>query len=401
MSKPSCVRVHAPLAPHADGFREELAHQGYTPHSASYHLQLMAHVSRWLVAKSLDANTLSDARVEDFLAHRRAQGYTQWLSPRATAPLLAYLRQIGVTPDALPAQASTPADVLFEHYDAYLVAERGLSKATIDSYLHVARLFLKRLPDTQLDLAGIRAAQVTKFVLAECAARSVGSSKYIVCGLRALLRFLYSSGRIDAALDAAVPTVAGWRLSELPKALSSANVDALLASCDRRTNAGRRDFAVLNVLVRLGLRAGEVAALQLDDIDWSSGEVVVRGKAQRVELLPLPVDVGEAIVGWLRRGRPRTECRQVFIRVRAAHTALAAGGVSAIVRAACKRAGLVEAGAHRLRHTAATEMLHAGASLSEVGQVLRHTSALTTAIYAKVDRDRLRDVTRPWPGEVS
>jgi len=394
--------VNGPLTPQAAGFREELARFGYTPHAASYQLQLMAHVSRWLAAKGLDVNALTDARVEEFLVHRRAEGYAQWLSTRATAPLLAYLRGIGAAPDSPPALASTPADDLVNRYDAYLVAERGLAKATVVSYVHVARLFLaKRSSDGQLDLGSLTAEEVSEFTLTECASRSVGSSKYIVCGLRALLRFLHASGQIETSLDAAVPTVTGWRLDGLPKALTSVEVNSLLASCDRRTNVGRRDFAVLYVLARLGLRAGEVAALELDDIDWSSGEVVIRGKGRRVEPLPLPVDVGEAIVRWLRRGRPRSEHRQVFIRVRAPHLALTSGGVSSIVRSACGRAGLAEVGAHRLRHTAATEMLRGGAGLAEVSQVLRHASEQTTAIYAKVDQNRLRDLTRPWPREAS
>lgn len=175
----------------------------------------------------------------------------------------------------------------------------------------------------------------------------------------------------------------------------------MLGSCDRRSTFGRRDFAVLTVLVRLGVRAGEVAALELADIDWRAGEITIRGKARREERLPLPVDVGDALVGWLRRGRPGCECSNVFTRVRAPHRGLTSGGVSAIVRAACTRAGLPEVNAHRLRHTAATEMLRAGAGLGEVGQVLRHASVLTTAVYAKVDRDRLRTLALPWPGSAS
>jgi integrase len=175
----------------------------------------------------------------------------------------------------------------------------------------------------------------------------------------------------------------------------------LLKSCDRRTSVGRRDFAILMVLSRLGLRAGEVAGLHLRDIDWRQGDVVVRGKANREDRLPLPGDVGEAIVGWLRRGRPRGECQAVFTRVRAPHRELSSGGISAIVWHACERAGLPRVGAHRLRHTAATEMLRAGGSLAEVGQVLRHRSQDTTSIYAKVDRRSLIAVVRPWPGGVA
>jgi integrase len=198
----------------------------------------------------------------------------------------------------------------------------------------------------------------------------------------------------------AVPTVANWRLASLPKSLSVDEVAALLASCDRRTRFGRRHFAVLALLARLGLRAGEVAGLCLEDIDWRCGELIVRGKGPKEERLPLPADVGEAIAGWLQRGRPRCAAREVFIRVRAPHRRLSPGGVSAIVRAACARAGVAEINAHRLRHTAATEMLRAGAGFDEIGQVLRHRSVLSTAIYAKVDRVSLRALAKPWPSPI-
>jgi integrase/recombinase XerD len=402
MGKQSRVRVTGPLRPYACGFRAALARQGYRPHSASYQLQLMAHASRWLARGELAAGELSPARVAVFLADRRAEGYTMWLSTKAMAPVLAYLRGLGVVPTPDPVGPATPAEELMQLYRSYLVQERGLAAATVCSYLHVARLFVAaRSHDGELDLEHLTAVEVTEFVLGECATRKVGSAKYVVCGLRSLLRFLYVSGHVATQLDAAVPKVAGWRLVGLPKSFGRQEVARLLASCDRRSTFGRRDFAVLTVLIRLGLRAGEVAALELGDIDWRAGEVTIRGKGRRQERLPLPVDVGDAVVGWLRRGRPDCECVKVITTVRAPHRGLTSGGVSAIVRAACVRAGLPEVNAHRLRHTAATEMLRAGAGLVEVGQVLRHASVLTTSIYAKVDRDRLRALALPWPGSAS
>jgi site-specific recombinase XerD len=314
-------------------------------------------------------------------------------------PLLAYLRSLGIVQAPSCAAPVTPVEALLDRYCCYLTEERGLAESTVAAYSHVARLFLfNRSPEGELDLERLDAAAVTHFVLAECRTRRVGSAKYIVCGLRALLRFLYAEGHVESQLAAAVPSVAGWRLAGLPKALSNREVSALLASCDQRTVFGRRDFAALTLLVRLGLRAGEAAALALVDIDWRVGEVLIRGKGRREGCLPLPMDVGEALVGWLRRGRPRCESPKVFTRVRAPHRGLTSGGVSAIVRAAAARAGLAEVGAHRLRHTAATEMLRAGAGLAEVGQVLRHASALTTSIYAKVDRQALRTLAQRWPG---
>lgn len=199
-----------------------------------------------------------------------------------------------------------------------------------------------------------------------------------------------------------MPSVASRRLAGLPKGLDPDQVRRLLASCDRRTRNGRRDFAILTTLVRLGLRAGEVAQLALDDIDWRAGEVVVRGKANCIERLPLPADVGEAVAAYLRGGRPATACgRTVFVRIKAPHRPLSACGVTQVVASAARRAGLGQIHAHRLRHTAATAMLRAGASLPEVGQLLRHRRALTTAIYAKVNHDALRTIARPWPGDVA
>ncbi|MGE5764654.1 MAG: tyrosine-type recombinase/integrase [Mycobacterium leprae] len=240
------------------------------------------------------------------------------------------------------------------------------------------------------------------FVVAACPPRATGSAKLIVCVLRSLLTFLHVTGEVPAPLVAAVPSVAGHRMTGLPKGLEPDQLRRLLASCDRRRATGRRDYAILLVLRRLGLRAGEVAALGLDDIDWRAGEVVVRGKGNRVERLPLPADVGAAVAGYLRRGRPTTaQGRSVFVRVHAPHHALTTSGVTMVVFAAGQRAGLGKIYAHRLRHTAATELLRAGGSLAEVGQVLRHRSALTSAIYAKVDRAALAVLARPWPVEAA
>ena len=399
MDRSSRVRVTGPLASHAVGFGKELSRQGYTANSASDQLRLMAHVSRWLVSRGLSVDELTPVRVEEFLVDRRVEGYTLWLSAKAMGPMLVHLRALGVAPTPAPKIPATEAEVLHEDYRVYLVRERGLAAGTIAAYLHVARLFCAaRAVDGELNLEHLSAAEVTGFVLAECAPRTVGSAKYVVCGLRSLLRYLYIAGYTAAQLEAAVPKVVGWRLSGVPVSFGRAEVTRLLASCDRRCTFGRRDYAVLSLLSRLGLRAGEVAALGLDDIDWRAGELVVRGKGRRQERLPLPTDVGEALAGWLRRGRPHCDSTTVFTRVRAPHRPLTSGGVSAIVRAACGRAGLPELSAHRLRHSAATEMLRAGASLTEVGQVLRHVSVLTTAIYAKVDWDRLRTLALPWPG---
>ena len=400
MGRPRHVQVIGPLAPYVTGFEEDLAAQGYR--SADDHLYAMAQLSRWLEGEKLGAENLSAAGVERFLCWRGAAGHVGPLSMRRLSVLLGHLVGIGVTPPFEPGVADTPIELLMDRYRRYLTQERGLSTSSLRYYLDVARAFLWWLPvEGEFELQGLSTATVTGFVLAECRRCRVGSAKSMTTRLRSLLRFFYLEGLTPTALAAAVPTVAGWRQTSLPQALSATDVARLLKSCDRGTSVGRRDFAVLMVLSRLGLRAGEVAGMQLTDIDWRAGEVVVRGKANRKDRLPVPGDVGEAIVAWLQRGRPRGGCRSVFTRVRAPRRGLSAGGVSAIVRQSCRRAGLPPVGAHRLRHTAATQMLQAGASLAEVGQVLRHRSPDTTSIYAKVDRRALIAVVRPWPGGVA
>jgi site-specific recombinase XerD len=386
------------LASYAAGFEEDLAQQGYR--SASDHLYVMAQLSRWLLSEELGAADLSALRVDEFLRWRRNSGYVSALSLARMSQVVDHLVAIGVVARPEPAAGGTLVELLIERYRRYLVQERGLVAESVRVYIEVARAFLSSLSgDARPDLETLTTAEVTRFVLAECERCKVGSAKAMTTRLRSLLRFLYVEGVTAHALGDAVPSVASWRLGSLPRALPGPDVARLLKSCDRRTTVGRRDFAVLMALSRLGLRAGEVAGLQLADIDWRAGDLVIRGKGGRTDRLPLPVDVGEAIVAWLQRGRPRCQQSQsVFVRVRAPHRGLSSGGVSAIVWHACERAGLPPAGAHRLRHSAATNMLRAGASLDEVGQVLRHRRRATTSIYAKVDRRSLSMVVRPWPG---
>lgn len=395
---PSRVKVTGPLVPYAAGFRAELETQGYRPNALSDQLRLMAHVSRWLASEGFAVEELTPDRIDAFLVARRRAGYALWCSAKGVAPLIAHLRQVGAVPVQEPSLHTTPAGQLLEHFRGYLVEERGLAAATVSSDLHVARRFLATRPQAAgLGLEELEASVVAEFVREECRHRSPGSARYVVAGLRAFLRFCHLTGRTPWPLVDAVPRIASCRLAALPRALDPAALAALLKSCDQRTTFGRRDFAVLTMLVRLGLRAGEVSVLRLEDIAWQEGELLVRGKGAKHERLPLPADVGEAIASWLRRGRPRCAAREVFTRIRAPHRKLTAGGISGIVRAACGRAGIPKVSAHRLRHSAATEMLRAGAGLAEIGQVLRHRSILTTAIYAKVDRSSLRSLAKLWP----
>ena len=375
--------VGGPLEPHIVGFAGELLRQGYSRTSAAQHVCFLAHLDRWMSAEGVAIDGLSGPVIERYLAQRRAAGYREYRSVKALRPMLDFLAPLGVLPVPLVVLPG-PVEELLGRYRNYLISERGLTSGTARGYVDFVRPFVvARLRGEALDFAGLTAGDVTAFVLAACPGRVVGSAKLIVCALRSLLRWLHLTGATPVSLVSAVPSVAGWRLTGVPKALEPAQLRQLLAACDRRTATGRRDYAIMLLLSRLGLRAGEVARLGLEDIDWRRGEIAVVGKGNRTERLPLPAGVGAAITAYLRRGRPRTaQGRSVFVRVHAPHRALTTGGVTEVVFDGAQRAGLPKMHAHRLRHTAATAMLHAGTPLAEVGQVLRHRSPLTTAIYA-------------------
>jgi integrase/recombinase XerD len=333
MHDPSRVRVSGSLGVFASGFAAELARLGYRRTPATFQLQLMAHASRWLQREGIGANELTSEVVERFLAERRAAGYANYVTVRAMAPLLAYLRGLGVAPPASPRVAVGAVDVLLAGYRDYLAVERGLTADTIEGYVLAVRPFLDgRLRDgDELDLGGLAAADVVAFVVERCPAQSRGAAKMTVTALRSLLGFVHLRGLVAAPLAAVVPSTASWRLSGLPRALEREQLDALLGSCDRATATGRRDFAVLVMLARLGLRAGEVAALGLDDVDWRAGELRITGKGRRAERLPEPADVGEAIVAYLQDGRPATALdRSLIVRVRAPHRGLTGGGITQI-----------------------------------------------------------------------
>jgi integrase/recombinase XerD len=405
MADPSLVAVRGPLESLAAGFVSSLLEQGYQRQSALIQVHLFAELSGWLLDEGLEPGQLDAAAGERFLMVRRGTGATRYVSEKAMHALLRYLRRQGIVnpPPAVP--ASGPVEVTLERYRQYLLQERRLAATTARLYVYLVRPFVSATvsPDSLTpDWTTLRAADVIDFVVARTPQRSRGTAKLTVTALRSLLNFLHVEGHITGSLTGAVPSVASWRLAGLPKGLNPREIRALFASCDRRTVTGRRDFAVLTILVRLGLRAREVATLRLDDIHWRTGTIAVRGKGPHVEELPLPNDVGAAVVAYLRRGRPVTAMdRTVFVRVKAPHRPLTASGVTGIVAAAAERADLGRIHAHRLRHTTAMCLLRAGAPLSEIGQLLRHRRAHTTAIYAKVDRAALRPIAQPWVGGVA
>lgn len=382
------VRITGPLTCYVEGFSAELTAHGYTDLSLANQLRLMADLSRWLAGSGIAVGHVDYEVVMRFLAKRR-RTHTQFISKRALEPLLRYLDAVGAVavaqrPDRRPRRHALRA------YEHYLVEERDIAPARRVFLLAVATEFLDRKR-----VATLTTADVTRFV-AMCANRP-GRLSDLLGGLRSVLRFLFISSQIATNLVTAVPSAPRWTQQSLPQALEPDELAAVLATCDHRRLVGRRDHAVLLLLSRLGLRAGEVAALQLEDIDWRTGEITIHGKRRSIGRLPLPVDVGRAIAGYLSRARRSQTTRSVFVRCRAPYTALASGGIVAIAQHAMRVAGIERGGAHRLRHTAATQLLRRGSSLTEIAQVLRHRHVNTTAIYAKVDSDLLRTLANAWP----
>jgi integrase/recombinase XerD len=378
--------VSGPLARYAAEYSSWLASREYSRWAAADRLYQFDQLSRWLAREELGVGDLSGRQAERFALQRRVAGVVSWSSPRSVALPLEFLRQVGAVPPPALACPDGPVEQVLADYGRYLSIERGLCDHTVfDAYVPASRLFLSELAGVNgvngPDLGRLAAADVSLFLARECPKRSVSGARDLVCALRSLLRYLHLAGLTAAPLVWAVPSVADLREGSLPRGLEPAAVRRLLASCDRRRLVGRRDYAILLLLSRLGLRAGEVAAITLEDIDWRAGMLLVHGKGNREDALPVPTDVGEAIVSYLRR-RPRCKCRALFLRVTAPRQGMDRCTVAWVVRAACERAGLPRVGAHRLRYTAATQMLRSGASLPEIAQVLRHRSPNTTAIYA-------------------
>jgi site-specific recombinase XerD len=385
------------LGPHVEGYRAWLLGRGYSPSAVVHALGVLGHLGRWMQREGLMVDDLNAARVSAFIAdYRRDAGR---LPSASVWRLLDYLRADGAVAAERPA-ALTVVERLVGDYREWLLGERGLAAVTVSGSERLARRFLAERvgPGDSRGITGLTAGDVNGFLLRESARVRPGTAGCFASQLRSLLRYLAVRGLADPGLAEAVPSIARWREATIPEFPARPQIARILASCDRQTVAGARDYAVLMLLARLGLRAVEVSRLRLEDLDWRAGEIMVEGKARQRGRLPLFHDVGEALVSHLaRRGRHDRQ-RRVFLTVHAPVRALEAAGVRTIVRNACRRAGVEHVAAHRLRHALASELLREGASLIAIGQVLRHRHLASTAIYAKVDLQRLRLVARPWPG---
>lgn len=397
MFDPTSVRIRGPLKVHVAGIWAELMRQGYAPSSALHQLQLAAHLDRWLEREEIALGDVTEEILAGFLRHRIRCRYTTYYTRRGLEPLLGYLRSAAVPRLTPPVVHATPADQLVREYADYLEQERGLAAATVLSYTRFARSFIAT-HCSGLDWNRLTAARVSEFIIRRSRTSSRATCHLAVAHLRALLRFLHFRGLLAHDLAATIPAVAKWRLSALPIALEDDQLDRLMKSF-APSPVGRRDAALICLMVRLGLRAGDAAALRIEDVNWREGEIVVRGKGRRESRLPLPPDVGRVLAAYLRWGRPRSRSRSLFLVSHAPYNELRPGAVIAVAQRALRGSGIPTGGAHLLRHTAATRLLRKGASLSEIGHVLRHRDLETTAIYAKVDLASLGALARPWPGE--
>lgn len=391
-----------PLGPHLESFAAALAGLGYATTTARSQIGLLVDLGRWLARKEVVVADLEEGIVNAFLDQRHRQGRLGRGHRSTVRRFLDHLQQKGVIPSPTLECDDTPLALLKGRYEQYLRVERGLTTATVDNYLpFVHRLLVERFGERPLCLRDLGPADPSRFILHHVRSLSAGRAKLMVTALRSFLRFLFQHGEIDADLAAGVPAVADWRQSTVPKYLTPEEVQRVLEAVDRESATGRRNYAIVLLLARLGLRAGEVVTLELDDIDWRTGEITVPGKGLVRDRLPLLADVGEALAAYLRQDRPRCPSRRVFIRARAPRRGFAsAAAVTTIVERAVQRAGLhpPAKGAHLLRHSLATSMLRRGAAMTEIAQVLRHRAAATTEIYAKVDFEGLRTLAQPWPG---
>lgn len=385
------------MAPHVDAFARRLCELGYARSTRREKLRLVADFGRWVERRGRVVADVDEQIVVEYQERRRRRGDSTTLRD-----LLEALRSAGVVPRPAPATVECPRERVVLGFARYLVEERALSQASLDNSLPFLRSFLAhRFGAGPVVLGDLRAPDVTRFLLRKVHRVGASRAKLLVGALRSFFRFLRWRGDIAIDLASTVPRVADWRLSSLPKSLPAGDVERLVLSCRRATLTGQRDYTLLLLLARLGLRAGEVVALTLDDIDWDAGELKVRGKGGREDRLPIPRDVGRAMATYLRQGRPR-DCttRRFFVRRKAPLRGFANSvAVCTIVRRALERAGITSPrkGAHLLRHSLATEMLRKGAPLAEIGEVLRHRRVDTTAIYAKVDLVALRTLAQPWP----
>ena len=395
--------LEGPLAAHIGSFAEWASEQGYALYSLRRQVLVAACFSRWLGQNGVRVRSVSTEHAAQYLQYRARRVRPHRGDAAALRYLIEFLRRGGVIrAKKVPTPRPTPVERCTQAFEHYLRDERVLATATIINYVPFIRGFLKDcFGDGTVKLSRLCAGDVVRFVQRQAPRLHPKRAKLLTAALRSFLQYARYRGEVTVDLAAAVPVVANWSMTSLPRAIGTDQVRQLLASIDRSTAVGRRDYAILLLLARLGLRSGEVAFLELDDIDWNVGQLTVRGKSGQRSELPLPAEVGKAIAAYLWRGRPNSASRRVFLRAKAPLRGFrGASGVGSIVRHSLQRADVKAPtqGTHQFRHGLATEMLRQGASLSEISEVLGHRHPQTTKIYTKVDINALRTLALPWPG---
>ena len=393
-----------PLAPHLDSFAVELSEQGYATATSKVKIRVVSKLSQWLQKRHIVIENLNESCINKFILYRKKRNLLRNDDQVALKQFIRFLRDEGILSASAPEIKASEIQHIENNFAQYLQRERGLSQVTIDNYLPIIRRFLtERFHKRKVLFKQLCTRDISKFVLRYAHTKSPGRAQTMINALRSFFRFLHQRGEITIDLAAAVPTVARWQFSEIPKFLQPEQVKRILESCDRSTGTGKRNYAILLLLSRLGLRAGEIVHMELDDILWETGEIIVRGKSSREEKLPLPHDVGQAIVTYLQDIRPHCSSRRLFIRMVAPLRGFASSvNVCTIVRKSLAQAGIDTdfKGAHLFRHTLATNMLRGGANIAEIGEILRHQDPNATEIYTKVDFASLRMIAQPWPGGV-
>lgn len=392
-----------PLGAYVDAIVGDLADRGFAAATATYALRLLADLSTWLQGQGRGVAGLDESMVEAFLRHRYQRRRPNREDHPTLARLLAQLREAAVAAPLRPAVASGEQSAIKAAFRQHLIGQRNLAPATVRRYLDTVGRFLdgRFATSPPLELGALGAQDVNRFMLEQARRYSAGHVQLLASALRGFLRFLRQTGAIATDLAHCVPAPARRQLAGLPKFMPAEDVERLLQTSNRDGPQGRRDYAILLLLARLGLRAQEIASLRLEDVDWDAGELVIHGKGGGVERLPLPWEVGEALSRYLRAVRPACSTRQVFVCLRAPRRGFRNGNaVGTIVCRALARADLHPShrGAHLLRHSLATRLLRHGASLVEIGELLRHRNLDTTRIYAKVDERTLGALALPWPG---
>lgn len=396
--------LEGPLSSHISGFAKWVRDEGYSLYMRHRQVRLAAWFSRWLGDEGVDLSNIGSRHVCRYIRTHARQVKSRRGDVAALRHFVSFLRLEGVIPEEkIPTHQLSQIEQVVQEYEGYLLNERALSSSAAVNYVPFVRGFLiGRFGRGRVKLSGLCAADVVRFVQRQARRIHLKRAKLLTTALRSFLHYLRYRGEISHDLAEAVPTVPNWRMTSIPRAISPDLVRQLLGSINRRTAMGRRDYAILLLLARLGLRAGEVAGLELKDIDWNAGLVSIRRKGGQRGVLPLPAEVGAAIAAYLRHGRPQGNGRSIFLRSRAPIRGLHPVAITCVVRNSLTRAG-IEAptkGAHQFRHGLATDMLRHGGSLMEIGEVLGHRSPETTRIYTKVDMDALRPLALPWPGGV-